>query len=89
MPQERKPSTPVYLKFGSDVLQHTTEKAFLFVIDNEQIWMPKSQVMNLDESGRLPDDGEHIIVKIPDWIAEKNDLMDHIDEDWVAMGCPD
>lgn len=43
-----------------------TEKAYCLVREDEDIWIPKSQVRHIDEDG-----GE---IWIPVWLAEKKDL---------------
>lgn len=79
-----KPSPNIYLSFGSDVMQKETEKARLFVVDNEQIWIPKSQTLHYEEvDGRID-------VTLPEWLVKKNPvLQEHLDPSWIAAGCPD
>lgn len=42
-----------------------TDKAVLFLINNNNVWLPKSQIVNLTEN----------TVEIPLWLAEENNLL--------------
>jgi len=58
---------------GDDVYVHydkkkrETEAAILFVIDGEEIWLPKSQIEY---------DSQDKVVIVPEWLARKHDLDD-------------
>ena len=79
-----KPSPNIYLQFGKDAFQKETEKARLLVVDNEQIWLPKSQIIFFEEKDGL------VNVTLPEWLVKKNPvLQEHLDPEWVAAGCPD
>ncbi len=43
-----------------------TEKAILFVIESDEIWIPISEIRDDDEDNR--------IVTIPVWLADKNNI---------------
>lgn len=74
----------IYLRFGKDAKQRETEKAVLFVVNNEQIWLPKSQIAHLS------DEGDTIAVTLPEWLVEKNPILkEQLDPEWVEAGCPD
>jgi len=47
-----------------DLLEHETEKAYLIIVDNEEFWLPKSQVEDINEDS----------VWIPCWLAEEKGL---------------
>lgn len=61
-------SNDIYVNY--DEIEHQTDEAILFVINSEQIWLPKSQIKDHDENSK--------VVIIPKWIADKNDLS----SDW-------
>lgn len=56
-----------------------TEKAIRVEVNGKEIWLPKSQIevdgVSCDEDFKelVPD--ETVDVYIPDWLAEKNDLL--------------
>lgn len=54
-----------------DVVVRSTDKAFLVVIENEEIWLPKSQV---DLS--FNDDAQSGSVVMPMWLARSKELTD-------------
>ena len=43
-----------------------TEKAILFKINDEEVWLPKSQI-------EVSEEGDNV-VEVPEWLAEKNNL---------------
>jgi hypothetical protein len=47
-----------------DEVRHETDKAYLFVIDTEKIWIPKSQISHMNDDTFV----------IPRWLAEENGL---------------
>ena len=49
-----------------DELEQETEAAFLVVIDDEKIWLPKSQV-------RMYPKGKKVFV--PEWLAQSKGLI--------------
>lgn len=57
---------------GSDLVEvryyaicHQTENAFLFMVeDQEEVWVPKSQVKDMDDR----------VFYIPQWLADKHGL---------------
>ena len=48
-----------------DDVVHETEKAYLISVDGNEIWIPKSQIIEMDDS----------TMTIPEWLAEENDLI--------------
>ena len=56
-----------YVELDFDELKHETEKAYLFVIDEEEVWIPKSVCEEVDE--------ELNIVEIQEWFAEQEGLI--------------
>ena len=48
-------------------LVRETEKAYLFLIGKRDIWLPKSEVEDLDELEKT--------FNIPRWLAERNNLV--------------
>ena len=54
-----------------DVVEKETEKAFLFIVGGEKIWMPKGQI----RTGQLFSEGDKdVVVGITQWIAEQKGL---------------
>ena len=56
---------PVVIDF--DEIKHETELAYLFVIDDNEVWLPKSQCLTLDVEARE--------VEIPEWLAVDKGLV--------------
>ena len=52
-----------------------TEKAYLFNIEGDEMWVPKSQVR-----GRKKDDGKIVRVELTSWIASQKGLTDPKDD---------
>ena len=56
-----------------------TEKAVRFFLDDKEFWLPKSQIevdgVSCDEDFKTLVPSEVVDVYIPDWLAEKNDLL--------------
>lgn len=80
-------SKNIYLRFGIDAKKHETDKAVLFVVNNANVWLPKSQILNIVEEEY--EGTQTVAVTIPLWLAEKNHLEDFCDPAWVSAGCPD
>lgn len=57
-----------YVHVEVDVVEKETENAFLFVIDGEEFWVPKSQVADADS---YAEGDKNASVSITKWIAEK------------------
>lgn len=55
-----------------DGIKIKTEKAILVIIDDEEIWLPKSQI-EYDEDVHNPD-GTNVIT-VTEWIAEQKGLI--------------
>ncbi len=53
------------LTYNYDSLEHETELAWLLVIGDEKIWLPKS-ICNIDEEDKLID--------VPEWLAIEKGL---------------
>jgi hypothetical protein len=51
---------------------HITESAMLVELEDQSVWLPLSQV---DEVDRLEEGDENITIGITPWIAEKNGLV--------------
>lgn len=47
-----------------DEVKHETDKAYLFIISEEEFWIPKSQVRHMEAD----------LFIIPRWLAEKKGL---------------
>ena len=58
-----------HVEVDFDVLIHETSGAYLLLICDSQVWIPKSQVHELFEDG----DGKTVI--IPEWLATAKDLI--------------
>lgn len=54
------------VEISFDELKYETDAAFLVVIDDEKVWLPKSQVELHETSG---------IVAMPEWLAIEKDLI--------------
>ena len=57
-----------------EYIKYETDAAFLFVVDGEEIWLPKSQLPDWEESGLEVGD-EDVEVCITHWIAEQKGLL--------------
>ena len=57
----------------ADVLAiRETEKALLVNVENEEVWIPKSQI---EESSEVAEVGDCGVLEIPQWLAEKAGLV--------------
>lgn len=59
-----KPTELVSL--GYDKITAMTPRAILFVFGDDEEWLPKSQITDLDE--------QLLVVEIPLWLAEKKEI---------------
>ena len=59
------------VEFEDVTLEASTDKAGLFVIDGEDVWIPWSQV----QDGSVDKDGETGTLIITEWIAEQKNLI--------------
>lgn len=50
---------------------HETEAAVLISDSRVEVWVPKSQIDNLDDV----EVGEHVTITIPEWLAEQGGLI--------------
>lgn len=50
-----------------DEHEHETPDAHLFIIDDEKVWIPKSQMEDWDPN--------HKTFEIPEWLAEEKGLV--------------
>lgn len=62
------------VELSFDILVHTTEKAYLLQIGEENIWFPKSHsTLNMSMNNNT--------VRVPKWLADEKDLGEyHTDE---------
>ena len=60
-----------------DVVEKETEKAYLFVVGGEKIWMPKGQIRN----GEVSEGDKELVVEITKWIAEQKGLSGEKDSE--------
>lgn len=63
----------------------TTELAISLVIDGRTIWIPRSQILEMDV------DHETKLMKLclPEWLVNKHGLEIYVDERWDFHGRPD
>lgn len=54
-----------------DSIKRETDKAILFVIGDEEVWIPTSQIDG--DSGDLENEGGTI--EIPEWLATEKELV--------------
>ena len=61
-----------YVHIAVDEIVRETDAAFLVLIDDEEIWLPKSQIADSDsyESGDAD-----LTLSITEWIAEQKGLQ--------------
>lgn len=73
---DKKPSETVWVDVEGPLRE--TDAAYLFDIDGEEVWLPKSQVKarkrNLDLTG-------FVRIEVPRWLAAKNGLVDDKDSE--------
>jgi len=50
--------------------KHETPSAILINEGDNDIWIPKSQISNIEEGK-----GDYITIEIPEWLANKNGLI--------------
>ncbi len=56
----------ISIQYDEIVDSRETEKAYLFIIDDEEVWLPKSQVEDIRET--------EYVVDIPLWLAKAKGL---------------
>lgn len=71
-----------YLRFDANQSIRETPKARLFIVEGEEIWIPKSQISHFAV------EGDTVAVTVSDWIFKVKDLERFVDPEWVALGCP-
>jgi hypothetical protein len=69
--KDMKHNEPKLVDCLADEVIEETEKAILFDFDGDEIWIPKSQIEDVDMIERGDVD---VIVAIPLWLAEKNEI---------------
>lgn len=52
-----------------DKLTYSTDKAHLFTFGEEEVWLPKSQITDIDEKTKT--------LEIPLWLAEEKEIEDY------------
>ena len=52
-----------------DELKYQTKLARLFMFDNHEVWIPESQIMDIDL--------DECRVEVPDWLAEERGLEEY------------
>ena len=60
-----------FVHIDFDSIRRETEKAFLFIIDGEEVWLPKSQIADADDYNAGDEDGT---VSITEYIATEKGL---------------
>lgn len=63
----------IMMKMIFDEIEMYTEKAILFKFDKKKVWLPKSQVKNLDMHGHF--------FEIPQWLMEAKEIEFYCMED--------
>lgn len=73
-----------YLEFTFDRVKHVAEKAVLFLLGEEEYWIPKSQIeeddRDIEKSVTRQDDKgvtyyDPVTISITEWIAKKKELV--------------
>ena len=59
----------MFLKYGSIKINKKHLDAILFIFDKKEIWIPKSQIIELDEINEE--------LEIPSWIAIDKEIEDY------------
>jgi hypothetical protein len=61
-----------YVHVNVDKVLRETEKAFLVLVDGEEVWLPHSQIADWDdyEAG-----DENVTMSVTEWIAEQKGLL--------------
>ena len=57
-----------------DFIENSTDAAVLFVIDDKEVWIPKSQIQNLDDLD-LDDHESDGTIELPTWWAYNEGLI--------------
>jgi hypothetical protein len=63
---------PRFIDIEVDEVLRITDSAMLIVIDNEEHWIPLSQI---DEDGPILGEGDSGEMRITKWIAEKKEIV--------------
>ena len=62
-----------YLEFECMHVEKETEKALQVVINNQTLWVPKSQIA---EDSEVSSEGQSGVIKISEWIAGEKGLLE-------------
>lgn len=60
-----------YVDVEVELIKHETDDAFLLVIDDDEYWIPKSQVRDADNYSKGE---EEVTMSLTEWICDNNDL---------------
>lgn len=63
---------PKYVNVRVDLVKRETEAAFLFVHDDEEYWVPKSQINN--DTPEIWEGQTNIDVEIAKWLADEKGI---------------
>ena len=62
-----------YLEFECMHVEKETEKALQVVINNQTLWVPKSQIA---EDSEVSSEGQSGVIKLSEWIAGEKGLLE-------------
>lgn len=66
-------SSSGYVHVEVDRIERETDAAFLVIIDNDQFWLPKSQIADADDYNAGDED---VTLSITEWIANEKGLSE-------------
>ena len=69
-----------YLEFECMHVEKETEKALQVVINNQTLWVPKSQIA---EDSEVSSEGQSGVIKLSEWILEKRACWSR--EQWSCL----
>ena len=61
-----------YVHLDVDTIKRETDRAFLVVIGDEEVWLPKSLVSDADD---YEEGDEDVCLSVPEWFASKEGLV--------------
>lgn len=65
--------------------ERTTEKAISLIIDGKLIWIPRSQISNME----VDHDEKLMRLTLPEWLVLKHGLEIYADPRWDECGRPE
>lgn len=80
---KRHSDNPFFLQFPADCFVRSTEKAKCFRFDDQDVWIPVSQILYEHTQDGVTQ------MTLPEWLVIEKGLESYMDEQWDDYGRPD